>query len=277
LVKENLLKLNKHNYIIVHTAVASIYSQPNFSSELITQALFWEGLTVHSTEGNWYKIKQKDGYEGWIHSFYVVDSFVYDNNKLLQDKKNWYWVKNKFLNLSLQDNQNFLISYGSLIPCFKDKNQFFTILPNTEKVIIDKQSLIKSTDTISYKDNILDSVKELLGTPYLWGGKSSFGFDCSGLVQSMLSICNIDFFPRDTSQQILSNILVEKENKPNIGDVIFFKTDNKVDHVGLYINDREFIHSSGFVKINSIDKENEYYSNKLELSLHGIYEINIKC
>ena len=154
MVKENSLKLNKHNYIIVHTAIASIYSHPNFSSELITQALFWEELTVHSMEGNWYKVKQRDGYEGWIHSFYVMDSSVYDNNKLLQDKKNWYWVKNKFLNLSLENNRNFLISYGSLIPCFKDKNQFFTILPNTEKVIVDKQSLIKSTDTINYKDNI---------------------------------------------------------------------------------------------------------------------------
>ena len=136
MVKENSLKLNKHNYIIVHTAIASIYSHPNFSSELVTQALFWERLTVYSTLGNWYKIKQRDGYEGWIHSFYIMDSSVYDNNKLLQDKKNWYWVKNKFLNLSLKNSQNFLISYGSLIPCFKDKNQFFTILPNTEKVII---------------------------------------------------------------------------------------------------------------------------------------------
>ena len=75
----------------------------------------------------------------------------------------------------------------------------------------------------------------------------------------------------------MSNILIEKKDKPNIGDVIFFKTDNKVNHVGLYINDKEFIHSSGFVKINSIDKENQYYSNKLELNLYGIYEINIKC
>ncbi len=277
MVKEDSLKLNKHNYIIVHTAVASIYSHPNFSSELITQALFWEGLTVHSTQGNWYKVKQRDGYEGWIHSFYVVDSSVYDNNKLLQDKKNWYWVKNKFLNLSLENNQNFLISYGSLIPCFKDKNQFFTILPNSERVIIDEQSLIKSTNNINYKNNVMHSAEQLMGTPYLWGGKSSFGFDCSGLVQSMLSICNINFFPRDTSQQVLSEILIEQKDTVGVGDLIFFKTDNRVDHVGLYINDKEFIHSSGFVKINSIDKENQYYSNKLELNLHRIYKINIKC
>ena len=113
MVKENLLKLDKRNHIIVHTPVASIYSHPNFSSELITQALFWENLLVHDITDNWYKVEQKDGYMGWIHSFYTVNSSIYDNNKLLQDLENWYWVKNKFLNLSLENNQNFLISYGS--------------------------------------------------------------------------------------------------------------------------------------------------------------------
>ena len=275
--KENSLKLNNHNYIIVNTAVASIYHSPNFSSELITQALLWEELIINDKKDNWYHVKQRDGYEGWIHSFYVIDSSIYDKNKLLQDRKEWYWVKNKFLNLSLKGNSNFLISYGSLIPCFKDKNQLFTILPNSKRVIVDEGSLIRFTDNVNYGDNIIYSAKELVGIPYLWGGKSSFGFDCSGLVQTVLNVCGIKSFPRDTSQQILSDVLIEKKDKPNTGDIIFFKTNNEVDHVGLYINNQEFIHSSGFVKINSIDKENQYYSNKLELNLYGIYEINIKC
>ena len=52
---------------------------------------------------------------------------------------------------------------------------------------------------------------------------------------------------------------------------------DKVEHVGLYINNRDFIHSSGSVKINSIDKESEYYSNKLKLNLYGVYNMNTKC
>ena len=284
MVKENSLKLNNHNYIIVNTAVASIYNNPNFSSELITQALFWEELIVNDKKDNWYQVKQRDGYVGWIHSFYTVDSSVYDNNNLLQDHENWYWVKNKFLTLSLEDNSNLLISYGSLIPCFKEKGQFFTMLPNNKKVNIDINSLIRYTDKRDYQDNILYSTKQLIGSPYLWGGKSAFGFDCSGLLQSIFNVCNVNannytksMLPRDASEQVLSDILIEKKDQPNIGDIIFFKTDSKVDHVGLYINNQEFIHSSGFVKINSIDKENQYYSNKLELNLYGIYEINKKC
>ena len=97
MVKENSLKLNNHNYIIVNASVASIYSHPNFSSELITQALIWEELIIRDKKDNWYQVKQRDGYKGWIHSFYVLDSSIYDNNKLLQDKKNWYWTAQKKL------------------------------------------------------------------------------------------------------------------------------------------------------------------------------------
>jgi len=277
LVKENLLKLNNHNYIFVSTPVASIYNHPTFSSELITQALFWEKLILCDSKNNWHLVKQRDGYEGWIHSFYITDSSIYENNELLQDQNNWYWVKNKFLNLSLEGNPNFLISYGSLIPCFKDKECFFTIFPDSKKVIIDEQSLSRFTDSIKDRNDIICSSKKLIGTPYLWGGKSSFGFDCSGLLQAILNVSNIKDFPRDTSQQILSNMLLEKKGTPNIGDIIFFKMNDKVDHVGLYINNRDFIHSSGSVKINSIDKESEYYSNKLKLNLYGVYDMNTKC
>ena len=102
------------------------------------------------------------------------------------------------------------------------------------------------------------------------------------MLQSIFNVCNVNannyrtgILPRDASQQILSGILVEKKRKPSIGDIIFFKTSNKIDHVGLYINNRDFIHSSGFVKVNSVDKRSKYYSNKLQMNIHGIYRIRL--
>ena len=139
---------NQDEYKIVLSSIASIYNKPSFSSELITQALIWENLIVCDQTDNWYKVKQRDGYLGWIHSFYTVDSSTYDDNNLLQNHENWYWVKNKFLTLSLEDNSSFLISYGSLIPCFKEKGQFFTILPNNKKVNI---NIIKAKIKKIYK------------------------------------------------------------------------------------------------------------------------------
>ena len=81
--------------------------------------------------------------------------------------------------------------------------------------------------------------------------------------------------PRDASQQISSDILTKKKDEPNIGDIIYFKNGNKINHVGLYIDKRDFIHSSGFVKVNSIDKKSKYYSDKLKMNFHGIYRIKL--
>tara|TARA_Y100001970_G_scaffold124890_1_gene154626 strand:+ start:15269 stop:16096 length:828 start_codon:yes stop_codon:yes gene_type:complete len=275
LVKENLLKLDNSSYIIVNVSVASIYRKPNFSSELITQALIWEKLFLIEKNNNWFKIRQRDGYEGWIHSFYTVKPTV-DDDKLFSKNNNWYWVKDRILHLLEDNNLISSISYGSLIPCFQDNEDFFTRLPNKRyQIKINRKSLISYNDEVEYKKNIKNSVKELIGVPYLWGGKSSFGFDCSGLLQSILNTSNIKFLERDTSQQILSSMLIKKNSKPNIGDIVFFKMEKRVDHVGIYINNSEFIHSSGCVKINSIDKENKYYSSKLEVNLYGIYKINV--
>jgi hypothetical protein len=271
LEKENLLKLsNSKEYKIVLTSVASIYNKPSFNSELITQALIWEELIIHNKKDDWYKVKQRDGYVGWIHSFYITDTEIYENNKFLKNLDSWYWVKDKFIPLLLNDSSQLFITYGSLIPCFEEANQFYTLLPNNQKIKINKNSLISFIEEINRNKNISYSVKELLGIPYLWGGKSSFGFDCSGLVQSIVNVCNINsnnytknIFPRDSYQQIISNILKENNKSADIGDVIFFKSNDRIDHVGIYINNVDFIHSSGYVKLNSIDSSSIYYCSDL--------------
>ena len=266
---------NKDEYIIVSAPVASIYKKPSFSSELITQALIWEELIISDKKNNWYKIKQKDNYLGWIHSFYIVNSRVYNDNPLLHNPDNWYWVKDRFLKLNLNNKTTYLISYGSLLPCFKEEI-FFTILPNNERVVLDEKSLIKYNNKENFKKNLLFSVNQLLGVPYLWGGKSSYGFDCSGLIQSLFQVSSNILLPRDASLQIQSN-LIKSIELPKIGDIIFFKINKKVSHVGIYINDNDFIHASGDVKINSIDKKRKYYSKKLEINYYKTYRTKVEC
>ena len=69
---------------IVLTSVAPIYTNPTFSSEMINQALFWEALTIIESKDNWFKIEQKDGYLGWVHSFYLMEeeSLLFLQNQL---------------------------------------------------------------------------------------------------------------------------------------------------------------------------------------------------
>tara|TARA_B100000029_G_scaffold514621_1_gene618161 strand:+ start:685 stop:1509 length:825 start_codon:yes stop_codon:yes gene_type:complete len=274
------LSENSNEYKIVLSAVASIYDSPIFNSELVTQALLWEKLIILDKKDNWYKVEQRDGYIGWIHSFYTTDSSIYEEYKFLENPENWYWVKKKFL--SLNNKSNSLVSFGSLIPCFNQNEKNLLLLPNNKKISIAETSLVRFTDKKDYKKMVLCSALELLNTPYLWGGKSSFGFDCSGLVQTIVNVSSSNtgnskrlFFPRDASKQVLSDTLIPIKDEPSVGNIIFFQSKNKVDHVGIYINNIDFIHSSGFVKLNSINTNSQYYSNELEKKVYGIYKIKL--
>ena len=190
-------------YCVVKTIVANLYKQPSFTSKLVTQALLKEKLLILDQKNNWYKIKQWDNYESWIHSFYLMEEKQAASN-------GW------------------------------------DILEIEKKTV---------NELISY-------AKSFLGVPYLWGGKSSLGFDCSGFVQTIFKMCGVNM-PRDASQQILKRDLIEIDYKDiQNGDLLFFSEKKHVNHVAIYIGNNEIIHSSGCVKIENL-KDNKKLNQKL--------------
>ena len=201
------------NFCTIKTSVANLYKKPSFTSELVTQAILKEKLTILEKSGNWYKIEQWDKYQSWIHEFYI-DSFDL--------KSNISWTE----------------------------------LPVTKKTVND----------------LIIFAKSFLGTPYLWGGKSSLGFDCSGLVQTVFKMCGINM-PRDASQQILRKNLFEIDFKNiNIGDLLFFKEQKTINHVAIYIGNNQIIHSSGSVKIEKLDVNKQLYEKLFKtMSIEGLF------
>ena len=208
--------MENNNRVMVTVSVASLYLEPTFTSELVTQALKGEDLVVLDYKNKWLKVKQWDDYISWIH-----DSYIEEYNS-------------QFLNNNIKENQ----------------------------------VLMSMNEMIEYGHS-------LIGTPYLWGGKSKLGFDCSGFIQTLLRLIGIKF-PRDCSQQIkyINMKKIDLENS-DIGDLIFFKENKSISHIGIFVNSNGcFLHCSGEVKINSINSKNKvYYSNKLELLFHSIYRI----
>ena len=261
-----------NDYMIVNSSVANIYKSYTFTSELVNQALIWEKLIILDKKNNWYKIKQKDGYVGWIHEFYIIDSDVYDSDISLQNKKNWYLIKDRLAKVKLTDSSELLISFGASLPCFQDKDNFFTILPNGEKGSIAKNSILKYNSNHTL-ENILNYSMKLIGCPYLWGGRSSYGYDCSGLIQTIYNAIGYQL-PRDCNMQIKSNLFVEiNKYDINIGDLIYFIKDRLINHVGIFINKKQFLHSSGQVMLNSIDENDIDYNCKLSDMIYGFYSI----
>ena len=103
--------------------------------------------------------------------------------------------------------------------------------------------------------SILGIASVFLNTAYLWGGKSVYGIDCSGFVQSVFKMINIGL-PRDADMQSEKGEVVGFLQEARCGDLAFFDDENgKIIHVGILINDEQIIHSSGIVRIDAIDNE----------------------
>jgi len=102
---------------------------------------------------------------------------------------------------------------------------------------------------------LIDLAKQYLNAPYLWGGKSLLGIDCSGFVQVIFSMCGIQL-PRDASQQVNCGQLISFLSEAKAGDLALFENqDGKITHVGILLNSHQIIHASGWVKIENIDSQ----------------------
>ena len=244
--------------LVVKTAYANIYSEPSFTSQMVTQALFFEELIVTSEHDNWYKINQWDGYTGYVHKFYLSENYDLDSSHEL-------FISNRFELLysstDFRQDPSIVIPFGSRIPIKKSEN----ILETTD--IDGGKYYLKSPITNERRDRreqIIYNSKKLLGSPYLWGGKTPFGYDCSGFVQSVYRIANIDI-KRDTSAQIeeprMTDIDIESVER---GDLLFFNIEGRgVDHVGIWFENDNIIHCGGELKVQSI-----YDDSHIKLSEH---------
>ena len=104
-------------------------------------------------------------------------------------------------------------------------------------------------------ERLISLARQYLNAPYLWGGKSLLGIDCSGFVQVVFSMCGIQL-PRDASQQVNCGQLIGFLSEAKAGDLALFENqDGKITHVGILLNSHQIIHASGWVKIESIDSQ----------------------
>ena len=161
-------------------------------------------------------------------------------------------IKEKLLILANQDNWYKVQqwdSYESWIHKFYIKDLELGSSIGWNKLDINKKSI---HELISY-------AKSFIGIPYLWGGKSSLGFDCSGFVQTVFKMTGINM-PRDASQQILRKNLHDIDYcDAKTGDLLFFIEGNYVNHVAIYLGNQEIIHSSGSVKIENLADNDKLY------------------
>lgn len=260
--------LGKETYALVNNSVANIRSRPSHPAQLTTQATLGMPLKVLKKEGGWYLIRTPDDYLGWM-----------DSGGLERMPKKQYREWSNAPKLIYQGTYGF--SYqepdaasqkvtdlvaGSILKLDNTLGGFYAVTyPDGRQAFVSKAEAKPfdqwQDDLETTKASLIESAKTMMGAPYLWGGTSTKGIDCSGFTKTIYFM-NGRVIPRDASQQVKAGTLVDDQGdfeKLQVGDLLFFgkedtdTTDRRVVHVGMWIGDNEFIHSSGRVRISSVD------------------------
>jgi hypothetical protein len=235
-------------------SISPVRAENKDQAEIVTQLLFGEIIHIEAIEGNWCKIiTYSDNYSGWID----VKHF-----KPLTQKEVGRWLdgivfeKSIYRTIKTPWGKQRIVK-GSFIPfecegVFSIGNFTFSFEENQKNEI---------------QQSIYSEALEYLNTPYLWGGKTPFGIDCSGLTQTVFRFFGINL-PRDASQQVDHGLKVDFDEHKS-GDVAFFHNkDGKIIHVGILNGEGEIIHASGCVRIDAISSEGIINSETNELTHH---------
>ncbi|WP_242927857.1 C40 family peptidase [Pontibacter vulgaris] len=268
-------ELEGKHWAVVSISVANIRSQPKHAAELATQATMGTPLHVLKKDGGWYLVQTPDQYIAWVDAggITLMDEARFEKWK--QPKKLLYTHPYGFA-YATTDAQGATISdmvYGDVLLLKGQVKGFYHVeLPDG------RSGYVQANEAVNYKDwaasrqpttdNLVLTSKRMLGVPYLWGGTSFKGVDCSGFTKTVYFMNGL-VLPRDASQQIHLGELVNTEQgwqNMQPGDLLFFGVPAQADkpervvHVGMWIGgNQEFIHSAGKVKINSMNPEAPNY------------------
>lgn len=253
-------------YGLCHLPLIPLRLSAAHQSEMISQLIFGEIYTIIWSEENWLKIKlENDGYEGWIdkNQYFEISASQAQN----LSKQKVYYISSAIAEaFYLAKAENIYLPFGAALYNFK--SVFFS-LDNFFYEI--KNGIAVLPDVKKFTDNIENLARLFLNVPYLWGGKTHFGIDCSGFMQQIFKVAGIQL-PRDAWQQALEGKVVDFLETAKLGDLAFFdNAEGKITHVGMLLNNGQIIHASAKVKINTIDNygiltENlDNYSHKLRI------------
>ncbi len=251
------------NFGVCALSIVPVRNSASDKSEMISQLLFGEVVEILEKKGSWAKIRCSwDNYIGWIDANQIKlitpsEFKLYSNNhscslELVQPaiSDDYYLPITLGSNLPNYDGLRFSINGSS----FTFSGQVITplaISPNTELV--------------------LKIARRYLYAPYLWGGRSPLGIDCSGFTQVVFKLVGINL-PRDTYQQVENGELIDFIEQSQEGDLAFFENKKgNISHVGIILPEDQIIHASGQVRIDKIDhygiynEEKEKYTHRLRV------------
>ena len=268
--------IKSHQFAIARNSVINIRSKPKHAAELGTQGLLGMPLRILDKKGDFYRVQTPDKYISWVDKGGIT-RMNKDNFDNWNQHKKIIFIKNfGYVYADKNENSNIVsdITLGGVLKYKSLGSKFYEVeYPDNRVGFIKKEEALPYSTWLKSlnpsKEKVERIAKKMDGFPYLWGGTSSKGMDCSGFTK-MVYLMNGFVIPRDASQQINAGRIVDKNlDFKNLekGDLMFFgrkatpEKKQRVVHVGLWLgNDKmEFIHASGNVHVSSMSKDELNY------------------
>jgi hypothetical protein len=235
-------------------SVIPVRAEPTDKSEIGTQILFGDLVVIHDISGNWLMVRSVyDNYEGWV-DFKQIHEIGEEEFYRLSRAKPLY-IKDLVEVINSDSGQVIPVVFGSTIR-EAEKDRFsisgmnYTFTGN-----------LCSPDAKPQIASIIEDAMLFLNAPYLWGGKTPFGIDCSGLTQTVFKVNGIELL-RNASQQAAQGETISLIDEAEPGDLVFFdNSEGVISHVGIVIKHNKIIHASGKVRIDTIDHQGIFNSD----------------
>ncbi len=226
----------KKELFYCHLAVIPVRAEPRDPAEIVTQLLFGELLEVLEEKEQWRKIRcLHDGYEGWTDEKLFLP-FKGNHKKNERLYANTLTINTKTGPQTIVKGANLHKVKGNEIQVGEDVYQ------------------ILGTHTQNWKENLETIAMSYLNAPYLWGGRSIFGVDCSGFTQTVFAFKNIHL-PRDAYQQAEEGKKIELGKQKPMDLAFFVNSKGRVIHVGICLEDNKIIHAYGKIRIDKLDEK----------------------
>ncbi len=277
-------------YGVASLSVANNRKEPSHAAEMMTQLLMGTPVEILKKERGYFLVRSPDQYLSWVEDIAIAEMDAATFGKWQAAKKLVYtadygyaYVTPNESGLRVSDLVN-----GNIVKYVGKENGFYKVAYPDQRI-----AYIKIKDLTAYEQwiarpnpdaaKILNTAKTLMGVPYLWGGTSIKGVDCSGFTKTSFFLNGV-VIPRDASQQALVGEVIDifeadtvdfAKSMKNLkaGDLLFFaaskgKTPNpRITHVAIYMENGQFIQAAGLVRINSIDPAAANYSAPQALTL----------
>jgi SH3-like domain-containing protein len=254
---------------VIRVSVANLRRKPGHSSELVDQALMGMPVKLLKKRRYWYLVQTPSEYLGWM----TAGSFTRIDKTGLNSwqEKDKIEIAVNFCQVYEEKSVTSQVVSDLVLGCVLERVQQQGVwtkvrLPDGREGFIRTNYARADKPPVNSanidRQALVQKSKTMLGIPYLWGGNSTKGLDCSGFTGNVFRVFGYQL-PRDANMQVqLGAEIVPEPDYNNVlpGDLIFFGPEDRITHVGICLGGAYFIHCSDMVKINSLDQNDELYN-----------------